>query len=100
MQRPRQQQQPRTSPDAVTTARSGKARNSQKRRITAQRILNIRLTPELLNLLDQLVLYGFFPSRSEAIRQFSREYVQAASTKPQNLRRLQFSTPRQGGDTA
>lgn len=40
-----------------------------------QKVLNVRLPDELLDLLDALVLRGAFTSRSEAIRAFTREYV-------------------------
>jgi metal-responsive CopG/Arc/MetJ family transcriptional regulator len=40
-------------------------------------ILNIRLPDELILELDQLVEKKVFKSRSEAIREFAREYVQS-----------------------
>ena len=39
-------------------------------------ILNIRLPEELILELDSLVQKKIFKSRSEAIREFTREYVQ------------------------
>jgi metal-responsive CopG/Arc/MetJ family transcriptional regulator len=38
-------------------------------------VLNVRLQPELVEQLDQLVAAGIFPSRSEAIREFARDYI-------------------------
>jgi metal-responsive CopG/Arc/MetJ family transcriptional regulator len=40
-------------------------------------ILNIRLPDELILELDQLVNKKIFKSRSEAVREFAREYVQS-----------------------
>ena len=40
-------------------------------------ILNIRLPEELILELDQLVNKRIFKSRSEAVREFAREYVQS-----------------------
>jgi metal-responsive CopG/Arc/MetJ family transcriptional regulator len=40
-------------------------------------ILNIRLPEELILELDQLVKKRIFKSRSEAVREFAREYVQS-----------------------
>jgi metal-responsive CopG/Arc/MetJ family transcriptional regulator len=40
-------------------------------------ILNIRLPDELILELDSLVAKKVFKSRSEAIREFAREYVQS-----------------------
>ena len=37
--------------------------------------LNVRLPDELIKVLDQLVIKGIFANRSEAIREFVREYV-------------------------
>ena len=37
--------------------------------------LNVRLPDEIIKLLDQLVERGLFANRSEAIREFVREYV-------------------------
>jgi metal-responsive CopG/Arc/MetJ family transcriptional regulator len=42
-------------------------------------ILNIRLPSELILELDSLVKKKIFKSRSEAIREFAREYVQEQS---------------------
>ncbi len=38
-------------------------------------ILNVRLPKEITGWLDSLVKRGIFKSRSEAIREFSREFV-------------------------
>ena len=38
-------------------------------------ILNVRLPSEITKWLDSLVKKGVYKSRSEAIREFSREYV-------------------------
>jgi Arc/MetJ-type ribon-helix-helix transcriptional regulator len=37
--------------------------------------VNVRLPDELIKVLDQLVAKGIFANRSEAIREFAREYV-------------------------
>jgi Arc/MetJ-type ribon-helix-helix transcriptional regulator len=37
--------------------------------------VNIRLPDELLSMLDALVERGIFANRSEAIREFAREYI-------------------------
>jgi Arc/MetJ-type ribon-helix-helix transcriptional regulator len=37
--------------------------------------VNVRLPDELLKILDSLVAKGIFSSRSEAIREFCREYA-------------------------
>jgi Arc/MetJ-type ribon-helix-helix transcriptional regulator len=37
--------------------------------------LNVRLPDEVIKILDQLVEKGLFANRSEAIREFCREYV-------------------------
>ena len=39
-------------------------------------ILNIRLPSKIIKWLDSLIKEGIYKSRSEAIRDFSREYVQ------------------------
>lgn len=39
-------------------------------------ILNVRLPKEITDWLDTLVKRGVYKSRSEAIREFSREYIQ------------------------
>lgn len=39
-------------------------------------ILNVRLPKEITDWLDSLVKRGIFKSRSEAIREFVREYVE------------------------
>lgn len=41
-------------------------------------ILNVRLPSEVLTMLDTLVEKKLFSSRSEAIREFCREYVKEA----------------------
>lgn len=41
--------------------------------------VNVRLPEELLKIIDQLVERGIFSSRSEAIRDFCREYAQEAT---------------------
>lgn len=38
-------------------------------------ILNVRLPEEIISWLDEIVKKKIFNSRSEAIREFSREYV-------------------------
>ena len=38
-------------------------------------ILNVRLPKEITGWLDSLVKKGIYKSRSEAIREFSREYI-------------------------
>jgi Arc/MetJ-type ribon-helix-helix transcriptional regulator len=38
-------------------------------------ILNVRLPKEIVEWLDSLVKRGIYKSRSEAIREFSREYI-------------------------
>jgi metal-responsive CopG/Arc/MetJ family transcriptional regulator len=38
-------------------------------------VVNVRLPEEVVKLLDSLVEKNIFNSRSEAIRQFAREYV-------------------------
>jgi Arc/MetJ-type ribon-helix-helix transcriptional regulator len=37
--------------------------------------INVRLPEEILKILDELVERGLFANRSEAIREFAREYV-------------------------
>ena len=37
--------------------------------------VNVRLPDEIIRILDDLVAKGLYSSRSEAIREFSREYV-------------------------
>lgn len=44
-------------------------------------IVNVRLPEELILELDKLVEKKLFKSRSEAIREFARQYVQEHSTK-------------------
>ncbi len=39
-------------------------------------VLNVRVSDELLEFLDSLVEKGFFTSRSEAVREFAREFVE------------------------
>ncbi len=39
------------------------------------KILNVRLPKEIVEWLDHLVSKGIYKSRSEAIREFSREYI-------------------------
>ncbi len=39
-------------------------------------ILNVRLPLEIIKWIDSLVKEGIYKTRSEAIRDFSREYVQ------------------------
>ncbi len=39
------------------------------------KIFNIRLPKEIVSWLDQLVSKGIYKSRSEAIREFSRDYI-------------------------
>jgi len=38
-------------------------------------ILNVRLSKEIVDWLDSLVSKGIYKSRSEAIREFSRDYI-------------------------
>jgi metal-responsive CopG/Arc/MetJ family transcriptional regulator len=44
-------------------------------------IINVRVSKELLQKLDPLLQQKSFGSRSEAVRQFLREYVQEQKTK-------------------
>lgn len=37
--------------------------------------VNVRLPDEIIRILDDLVAKGIFSSRSEAIREFARQYV-------------------------
>jgi len=39
-------------------------------------ILNVRLPKEITTWIDTLVKKGIYKSRSEAIREFSREYIE------------------------
>jgi len=39
------------------------------------RVLNVRLPREITSWLDSLVNSGIYKSRSEALREFSREYL-------------------------
>jgi len=39
------------------------------------RVVNVRLPPEIIKWLDSLVKNNIYNSRSEAVREFSREYV-------------------------
>jgi len=39
------------------------------------RVVNVRLPKELVATIDALVAKGVFKNRSEAVRQFSREYL-------------------------
>jgi Arc/MetJ-type ribon-helix-helix transcriptional regulator len=43
-------------------------------------ILNVRLPKEITDWLDSLVKRGVYKSRSEAIREFSREYISKVKT--------------------
>ncbi len=45
-------------------------------------VLNIRVPEELILELDAMVERRVFKSRSEAIREFAREYVQEQSSQP------------------
>ncbi|PIU72475.1 CopG family transcriptional regulator [Candidatus Woesearchaeota archaeon CG_4_10_14_0_2_um_filter_33_10] len=38
-------------------------------------IFNVRLSKEIVSWLDNLVSKGIYKSRSEAIREFSRDYI-------------------------
>ncbi len=38
-------------------------------------ILNVRLTPEIIEWIDSLVEKRIYPSRSEAVRDFIRDYL-------------------------
>ncbi|MBN1377353.1 ribbon-helix-helix protein, CopG family [Candidatus Woesearchaeota archaeon] len=42
-------------------------------------IINIRLPDKIISMLDSLVDEGLFNSRSEAVREFSREYIEEES---------------------
>ncbi|MFH1850679.1 MAG: ribbon-helix-helix domain-containing protein [archaeon] len=42
------------------------------------KVLNVRLPDEILEWIDALVARRIFKSRSEAIREFSREYLMAS----------------------
>ena len=44
-------------------------------------ILNVRLPSEIVKWLDSLVKKGVYNSRSEALREFCREYVNNARIK-------------------
>ena len=44
-------------------------------------ILNIRMPSEIVDWLDSLVKRGIYKSRSEAIRDFCREYIAMATSK-------------------
>ena len=44
-------------------------------------IFNVRLPKEITDWLDSLVKRGIFKSRSEAIREFSREFVMEMKKK-------------------
>lgn len=43
--------------------------------MTKVRVVNIRLPDEIIKWLDSLVKKNIYNSRSEAIREFSREYI-------------------------
>jgi len=66
--------------------------------------VNLRLPEEIIKLLDDLVTRGLFANRSEAIREFAREYVlentklknQDPTFETQNLRPM----TKNRGDTA
>ncbi len=42
-------------------------------------IINIRLPDKIISMLDSLVDEGLFNSRSEAVREFSRQYIEEES---------------------
>lgn len=44
--------------------------------MTRTETINIRLPQEVVDILDTLIEKGLFANRSEAIREFCREYVQ------------------------
>lgn len=48
------------------------------------KVVNVRLPKGLLKAIDELVSRGVFKNRSEALRQFSREYLR--DLKTENLR--------------
>ena len=48
-------------------------------------ILNVRIPSEIVKWLDSLVEKGIYKSRSEAIREFCREYVNNARSKGDGL---------------
>ena len=43
-------------------------------------VLNVRLPREIVEWLDSLVQRGIYKSRSEAIREFCRDYAKKANT--------------------
>ena len=49
--------------------------SDDKKKETGLETLNVRLPDEIIKILDQLVARGLFANRSEAIREFVREYV-------------------------
>jgi Arc/MetJ-type ribon-helix-helix transcriptional regulator len=44
-------------------------------------ILNVRLTPEIIEWIDSLVEKRIYPSRSEAVRDFIRDYLRQTDDK-------------------
>lgn len=44
-------------------------------------IVNVRLSKEIVQWIDSLVAKGIFKSRSEAIREFSREHIKECESK-------------------
>jgi len=44
-------------------------------------VLNVRLPSEIVKWLDSLVEKGIYKSRSEAIREFCREYINEVKAK-------------------
>ena len=61
--------------------RSNAAEKQKKQGGGATEIVNIRVPKELILELDALVKRRVFNSRSEAIREFAREYVQEQTPK-------------------
>lgn len=58
--------------------------------------VNVRLPDELLKTIDSLIQKGVFANRSEAIREFCREYA-LESRKAQPHRDAQDAGPRDSG---
>lgn len=54
---------------------------TKQNEIEQVQILNVRLPSDVVSWLDSLVLKGLYSSKSEALRDFMREYVQNNRTK-------------------
>ncbi|MBN2141927.1 ribbon-helix-helix protein, CopG family [Candidatus Woesearchaeota archaeon] len=63
----------------ATTAKTSKEENKKSKKESSNKteILNVRIPKDLILELDNLVEQRVFNSRSEAIREFAREYVQS-----------------------